>query len=381
VQGYRRPDGSVGIRNHIIVIYTSGCAQVVSEKIAALFPGIQVVGWSGCHADAFILEKLLAVGKHPNTCAVLVVSLGCESISAEDVIQGISTSGKPVESVVIQEAGGTLKAVEQGARVVEGMIEDSCQVERVGLGPADLVLGVECGGSDVTSGLAANPAVGTAVDLLIDAGGTVVFTETAELLGCEELLSARASSEKVAGEIKDAIERARREFERRGFLFSIARGNMVGGLTTREEKSIGALRKTGFSPVKGVLKLFQRPPTKGLYLLDQFAWSGLDKTPYISGEVITDPKDMVKLTACGVHLIVFTTGRGSVAGCVVSPVLKVCGNPTTYLKMRDNMDINAAPIISGSKTCQEIGMDIYEEILKVASGKRTKAEVLGHSEY
>jgi len=385
ILGYARPDGRVGIRNHVAVIYTVQCAQLAAEKISRAVKGTQVLGWPGCFVNERSFQKLISLGQHPNVAAVLVVGLGCEHMDYHLVRDEIAKSGKPTELILVQEEGGTLKTAEKGARIAERLSQYASTVPRQEMSLSDLIVGAECGGSDATSGLAANPSVGAFADLLVGRGGTMIVEEPSELLGCEEALAERAISPEVGREVIETIRACQAEGHQVG-QFSIGPGNVEGGLTTIEEKSAGALAKSGTSPLMGVLRAGELPPGKGLYLLsaDRVAKKipGVEKratnVPMDQGG---DPKGVVWLIASGAHIVLFTTGRGNPAGCAVSPVIKICGNPLTYRRMEDNMDINAGAIIEGEKTVAEVGRQIFDEVLAVANGKLTKAELLGHDEY
>jgi altronate hydrolase len=305
------------------------------------------------------------------------MALGCESTDAPVLVEEIRATGKPTDFVSIQAAGGTRSAVALGIEKATALRAVPC--ERVELGLSDLIVGVECGGSDTTSGIAANPAVGYASDRVIAAGGTVIFEETNELLGCEQALTAQAATPEVAAEILAAIRTAR-DWGVRNDVRAISAGNIEGGLTTIEEKSLGAVCKAGTTPVVGVLHggAWEQPAKPGLHLLAPYyvrqeGWTG--------GGTISDPNGVTELAACGAHLVVFTTGRGTVTGSGIVPVIKVCGNPETYARMAENMDINAGAIITGRRTIADVGEEILGRIWATASGELTKAEDLGHMEF
>jgi altronate hydrolase len=279
--------------------------------------------------------------------------------------------------VSIQAAGGTRAAIQEG--VVKASAMQALPVERVEIMLKDLIVGVECGGSDTTSGIAANPALGHAADRIVAAGGTVMFEETNELLGCESALVEQATSPAIADEILSAI-RIARDWGARTGQRAISAGNIEGGLTTIEEKSLGAVCKAGTTPVVGVLHggEWERPAKPGLHLLAPYyvrqeGWTG--------GGSISDPNGVTELAACGAHLVVFTTGRGTVTGSGIVPVIKVCGNPETFTRMSENMDINAGAIITGDRTLSEIGDEIFARIIETANGTFTKNEELGHFEF
>ncbi len=241
---------------------------------------------------------------------------------------------------------------------------------------SDLTVGTICGGSDATSGITANPAVGRAFDLLVENGARVIFEETGELIGCEQIMAARAARPGLALELIACVEKAARYYTVMGH-GSFAPGNAEGGLTTLEEKSMGAYSKSGSSPISGILKPGDVPPSAGLYLLDVVP----------DGEVrwgfpnISDIQEIGELIACGAHVTLFTTGRGSVVGSAISPVIKVCANPETYRRLSEDMDVNAGRILEGAATIEEVGREIYGRVLDIAAGGRTASEVLGHREF
>ncbi len=379
ILGYQREDGQLGIRNHVGVFFLVGCAEAVARRIVDRVPGTTLLGCRACESSSETNNKLIGLGKHPNVGGVLLAGLGCEETNAAELAHEIALAKKPVEILGIQKTGGTMKAIEQGVTLVEKLAREVAQSERAPLAPSDLIVGVECGGSDALSGLTANPAVGIAADLLIAAGGTVIFGEVGELLGCENILAERAVNPEVAQQVVEAIQRARRWCRMRG-IFKICSGNQRGGLTTIEEKSLGAVAKAGHAPIQGVLdgSYCERPPRKGLYLLNNVFYT--DQALYGAGGGF-DSTDLTSLAASGAHLVVFTTGRGSPVGSSVLPVLKVASNSQIFHYMADNMDVNAGAIIDCTRTHDQVGQEIYEEILAVCAGKQTKAEILGHGEF
>jgi altronate dehydratase large subunit len=377
ILGYARPDGQVGVRNRLLVLFTVVCAEEVSRRIAYQLDDAVVAGWRDCLTNAGAQQKMLRLAANPNVGAVLVMSLGCECSDAPFIAEQIRATGKPVELVSIQAAGGTRAAIEAGVEKARAM--QALPVERAPISLKDLIVGVECGGSDTTSGIAANPALGFAADKIIAAGGTVIFEETNELLGCESALVAQSASPEIADEILAAI-RVARDWGARTGQRAISAGNIDGGLTTIEEKSLGAVCKAGTTPVVGVLHggEWERPSQPGLHLLAPYyvrqeGWTG--------GGSISDPNGVTELAACGAHLVVFTTGRGTVTGSGIVPVVKVCGNPETYARMSENMDINAGAIITGERTLSEVGEEIFAQIVATAAGSLTKNEELGHFEF
>jgi len=367
--GYKRPDGSVGVRNHVAVISTVACANEVASRIANQVEGAGALTHNmGCGHYVFApLRPLAGLGKNPNVAAVLVVGLGCEVVSAKILAEEIAESEKPVKSIVIQEVGGTIKATKQGVKVAKSMAQKVSRLKREPFDLSNLTLGIECGGSDTTSGIAANPAVGRVADMVVNAGGTAILAETVELIGAEHVLAKRAVNEKVAKEIVEVI----RGMEERMIkslrlpVDMIAPGNIEGGLSTLEEKSLGDSYKAGSSPIQGMLEYAEIPTKKGLFIMDEPGY---------------DPESVTGIVAAGAQIVAFTTGRGTPLGSPVAPVIKITGNPKTYETMGDNIDINAGTIIEGKETIDEVGKRIYEKILEVASGEKTKAEILGHRE-
>jgi altronate dehydratase len=313
---------------------------------------------------------------HPNVGGVLLVSLGCESFDRHDLARTIRDSGRPVETLVIQQTGGTRKTVEQGRIWIESTLGTLYATPRQPLSIDELVVGTVCGGSDATSGLTANPAIGRAFDMLVAQRATAIFEETGELIGCERIMAARAANQALADILSGAVEKAARYYTVLGH-GSFAPGNADGGLTTQEEKSMGAYSKSGSSSISGLIKPGDVPATDGLYLLDVVP----------DGEVrfgfpnINDNAEIAELIACGSHLILFSTGRGSVVGSAISPVIKVCGNPETYRRMSDDMDVDAGRILEGAATLDEVGREIFDLALATARGRPTASESLGHQEF
>jgi len=371
ILGYLRPDGQIGIRNKVSIIFSTDCSRYVAQKLKMLFPeGTQIFGYpGGCGLVEGAFNKLVALGTHSSTAAALVVGLGCEGTDANQVAEAIAPTGRPVEAIKIQDAGGDLRAIEKGSRILVRMLQAASMAKRVPMSPGDLIVGTECGGSDATSGLASNPITGVAGDMLIDAGGTYMISELEELLGCSDILAKRAANDDVAGEVREAIADA----EQRCFAggrFAWGYGNIMGGLTSIEEKSYGALAKSGTKPLQGILRRYGLPKHKGFFL--QVGETG-------SGWFHGDPEGVNQFAAHGAHLAMFTTGCGSTTGGLI-PVIKVIANPTRMQLIRDNADFDATPIINGESTIQEMGAALYEEILAVAAGKLTKSEIYGHYE-
>lgn len=377
--GWLRADGRKGIRDVVAVAYLVECAHHVARRVVdlAAAEGVHLVGFPGCYPNDYALDMMKAVLSHPNVGGVVLISLGCEGFNREALSQTVAESGRPVRTVVIQAAGGTRSAVEAGLRAV-AEVRDAADrlVTRVPFGWADLVVGTICGGSDGTSGITANPATGHAFDAMVAAGATCLFEETGEMVGCEGEMSRRAASPEVAAAITASIRKAEIFYQAMGY-GSFAPGNAEGGLTSQEEKSAGAYVKSGSSPISGLLVPAQAPTSPGLYLLDVVP----DGPPKFGFPNIVDNAEIVELISCGAHMTLFTTGRGSVVGSAISPVIKVCANPETYRRLAEDMDVDAGRILEGRATVADVGAEIVSLVASVAEGRQTRSEALGHQEF
>lgn len=375
IQAYRRANGRFGIRNHLLVMPTSVCATATAERIAALVPGaVSIPNQHGCcqiDSDLSLTQKtIVGFGKNANVGAVLVVGLGCDGIQASAAAAEVAETGKPVEHIVIQECGGTLKAISKGVELAAPMARELSMQQREECDISELIMGLECGGSDPTSGLASNPTIGYASTKLVDNGGSSILSETTEVIGAEHLLAARftdpAQRDKFLNLVKAVEDRAISLGEdlRSG---QPTPGNKVGGLSTIEEKSLGCMYKAGTSPFTGALDYAETvPEAHGLYFMD---------TP---GQDIDSITGMV---AGGAQLVIFSTGRGTPTGSPIAPVIKITGNPETYEKMPDNIDINAGRIIAEGATVPQLGEELFDMMVEVCNGRMPKAESLGHHEF
>ena len=376
-QGYLRKDGRKGIRNTVAVAYLVECAHHVAREIAlADRENAQVIGFPGCFPNEYAQGMMERLCTHPNVGAVLIVSLGCESFNRRKLEKIVEESGRPVRTIVIQKVGGTRAAIAEGQDFVARAVAEIAEVPRVGMGVSDLVVGTVCGGSDGTSGITGNPAAGRAFDRLVAEGAACIFEETGELIGCEEVMAARAATPELGAALRDAIAKAARYYETLGF-GSFASGNADGGLTTIEEKSLGAYAKSGNSPISGLIKPGDRPPAGGLYLMDVVP----DGPVRFGFPNISDNAEIVEMMASGAHLTLFVTGRGSVVGSAISPVIKIAANPEMYRRLSDDMDVNAGRILDGDASLEEVGEEIYRMVLSVAGGAPTRSEALGHAEF
>jgi altronate dehydratase large subunit len=378
LQGFLRSDGRKGIRNCIVVSYLVECAHHVAREIVDSFRGqpVHLIGFGGCYPNAYADRMMNQLCTHPNVGGALLLSLGCESFNRHRLAENIAKTGRPVSTVVIQQTGGTRKSIEAGKAWVQEALEQIAKVPRAPLRVNELVVGTVCGGSDATSGVSANPAVGRAFDILVKEGAATIFEETGEMIGLEDVMSVRAVTPELGHELKTSVEKAAHYYKKMGHA-SFAPGNAEGGLTTIEEKSIGAYCKSGDSPISGLIKPGDVPRKGGLYLLDVVP----DGEPLFGFPNINDNAEIAELIACGSHVILFTTGRGSVVGSAISPVIKICANPETYERMSDDMDINAGKILRLEATVDEIGEEIYRKVLEVASGTQSCSESLGHQEF
>lgn len=376
--GWQRSDGRKGIRNVIVVAYLVECAHHVARRIVNLTSDMDVhlIGFPGCYPNQYAYEMMRAVCTHPNVGGALLVSLGCESMNREKLLCDIRASGRPTELLVIQEEGGTKSTIELGVAAVKRLQNETSKVARVPMYLNELIVGTICGGSDGTSGISANPAVGRCFDALVAADAICIFEETGELIGCETIMADRAITPELGAEIEACVAKAERYYRIMGF-GSFAPGNADGGLTTLEEKSMGAYSKSGSSPISGLIKPGDIPPASGLYLLDVVP----DGEPRFGFPNISDNAEIIELIACGSHVILFTTGRGSVVGSAISPVIKICANPETYRRLAGDMDVNAGRILEGEATLDQVGEEILQNVINVASGKRSVSEELGHQEF
>ncbi|MEY4387505.1 MAG: hypothetical protein RLY20_2788 [Verrucomicrobiota bacterium] len=375
--GYLRADGRKGIRNLVLVIYTVECAQFVAHAIAQGENDVHVIGFPGCYDNQYAIRLMLALARHPNVGAVLSVGLGCEYTQPGKIADVVRKSGRPAESFFIQEIGGTSKSVALGKEIVARLRKEISEVKRVPMTLADLTVGCECGGSDGTSGLAGNPVVGAFFDRLVDAGGRAVFEETVEMIGLRNILSSRAANEQARNELTAAYDKAE-GYCKAVRQFSASPGNFAGGLTTIEEKSMGAFAKSGTRPIQGVIKVAEAPRGPGLWIMDSVPDAHYMQFGYTNPN---DSEGIMDLISSGAQIVLFVTGRGSVIGSPISPLIKITGNTQTYQRMIEDMDFNAGRVLTGEMTLAEAGDDLVNLVSRIASGESAKPELLGHREY
>lgn len=379
LSGYPRKDGRYGIRNRLLVVYTVECASFVARKVTDELcdPDVECVGFPGCTDNAYAVHLLVSLLRHPNVGAVLAIGLGCEYIQAEWLASSTESEGKPAAWFTIQKEGGTIPSIAKGVSVGNSLLRRIHKEPRSDMPIEALCIGAECGGSDWTSGIAGNAVVGTFFDRLVDRGGTAVFEEIVEAVGLRDMLTERGISPTAKMEIEATYDKAMK-YCRSVRQYSISPGNFAGGLSSIEEKSMGALVKSGSRPIQGVLKVGSDIPRPGLWLLDS------TPDPYWMQFGITNPNDsegLMALASTGCQLTFLVTGRGSVIGSAVAPVCKITGNPDTFRHMEGDMDFNAGKILEGQCTMDELSDELMEAVLSYALGKKTKSEELGHKEY
>jgi len=370
--GYRRKDGKVGVRNHVAVIPSVVCANEVVESIVHNTVMTQgIIHHQGCCQTPPDLERvtncLIKIGENPNVGAALIVSLGCEGVDTDRLEAEIRATGKPVERINIQELGGTSAAIQAGIDKAQKLIRQISGCQRTEIDMSNFVMGIKCGASDTTSGVASNPVIGYVADKIVDLGGTVIFGETTEFIGAEHILKRRAKDEKVASE----IDRIVNEMENRAKAIGVdmrkgqpTPGNIAGGLSTIEEKSLGAIVKSGTKTIEGVIGYTEAPTGKGLWIKD----SPGREIELLSGMAVG-----------GAQVILFSTGRGAPQGFPVVPVIKICGNPVTYDRMDKDMDINAGKVVTGEKSIEEVGEETFDMLMRVACGETSKGEAIKYT--
>lgn len=378
INAYLRADGRKGIRNIVAVAYLVECAHHVSREITYPFreSGAHLIGFPGCFPNAYSYKMMERLCTHPNVGAVLLISLGCEGFNKGKLLETIRASGRPTKLLVIQETGGTRSTIAEGQAWVKQTLAQLEHTPRAPMAIDELIVGTICGGSDATSGLTANPAMGRAFDFLVEKNAVCIFEETGELIGMEHWMAERAQHPALGEEIVKTVAKAAKYYATFGHA-SIGPGNADGGLTTIEEKSLGAYAKSGQSTISGIIKPGDVPMGGGLYLLDVVP----DGEPRFGFPNISDNAEIAELIACGSHVILFSTGRGSVVGSALAPVIKVCANPETYRRLQDDMDVDAGRILEGRASLDDVGREIHDLVLRVANGEQTRSEALGHQEF
>lgn len=373
--GYKRPDGRVGVRNKIFILPASVCASDTTRIVAANVEGaVTFNNQNGCSQverdQQLTMDVMAGMAANPNVYGTVVISLGCENCQMNLVLEAIKErTNKPIAHFIIQENQGTIKTIELATRAAKKMAQEASLLQREEFPISELIVGTECGGSDPTSGLAANPLIGELSDRMVENGGCSILSETTEFIGAEHILAQRAKNPTVKQQIFDIVHRYEKALQlvgeevREG---NPSPGNKAGGLTTLEEKSLGCIHKGGHTVVNAVYDYGKQVKGKeGLVIMD---------TPG------NDPSSVAGMVAGGAQVVVFSTGRGTPTGNPICPVIKITGNKITYTNMEDNIDIDASPIIYGQKSLSQMGDELLQEVIEVSNGKITKAEALGYTE-
>jgi altronate dehydratase large subunit len=375
MMGYVRPDGRYGVRNYVLVLSSVGCANHVADLIAKGIPGaVSLRNAKGCgqlgKSAEMMSRCLVNLSQNPNVFGTVVVGLGCETMRPHELAQRMrSLSDKPVYDITIQEEGGSSAAVEKGRTLVKELVERAEKVTPSEMGLGDLVLGTNCGGSDATSGIAANPTIGYVSDAVVGAGGTVLLGETTELIGTEHILARRAATPKVRDDILRLVGTLEHDLVESGVDVRGANpspGNMRGGLSTLEEKALGGISKGGTSKIQQVIEYGARPDRAGLVIMD---------TPGYDIESVSG------MVAGGAQVVIFSSGRGTPTGCALAPVIKVTGNDETFKSMGENIDFDASGVITQGRSIREEGKRLLGLLDRVCSGEQTVSERLGFDDF
>jgi len=365
--GYERADGTVGIRNHVVVVPSVSCANPTAEAIARAVPGVvPLLHGNGCGrggADMICHSTTLQnICRNPNVAGVLVVGLGCEIVSAEGMAMVSAFAGRRVERIMILEIGGSRKAIQRGVELVREMKAEADRQEKKAFALDRLLVGLECGGSDAFSGVTANPGIGLVSDWLVDQGASVILTETTEMIGTAHILQKRAASPEVAEKLALMIDAQEKKSQRvLGPMakLAISPGNQDGGMSCIREKALGCIAKSGSRPIRQVTEYGEIPAQRGVIVMDGPGY---------------DTESMTGLAAAGAQVIIFATGRGNPIGFPIVPVVKVVSTSAVYNRLRDDIDINAGIILEGG-SLQAVADDIRDLLKRVANGEETRAEI------
>jgi altronate dehydratase large subunit len=365
--GYRRANGTVGIRNHVAILAVTDSVNGVVRHLGQLVKDtLPIEVWYGRgqfgEDDAIFRRTQAGLASNPNIAAVLIV--GLESTSVKHATEAIGKSSKPVASIAVQDVGGTVEALAAGVRALLPLVQDASAQRAEEFPLSELILGVECGGTDTTSGLASNPALGWVADRVVEAGGVVYLSETSEWMGAEQMLAKRALTPEIGQQIYDSVRSIEQDALNRGVDIRGANpvpDNIRGGISTIEEKSLGAIIKGGTTTIQGLLPYAERASGKGLYLMSTAAPAA---------------ESMTGLAAGGAQLIIFTTGQMNIMGCTVSPTIKITGNPRTAKRLADNVDVDVSPMLEG-ESLEWGGQKVLDMLIATASGRLTRSETLG----
>ena len=372
--GYKRTEGRAGIRNHVLILPSCACASESCRVVASQVKGtVNVIFNTGCSDVAANTEMnqrvLVGFALNPNVYGVVIIGLGCETVPHQELREKIEAlTAKPVVSFGIQEEGGTVRTIEKAVRAARAMAAEAGRQQREPCALSNILLGIECGGSDATSGIAANPVVGELSDRLIDLGASTMMSETIEFIGGEHMLARRGATREIHNEIINMCRRYEEHLAAAGQDCRAGQptpGNKAGGLSTLEEKSLGCILKGGTRPVVEVLEEAERPTKTGAIIMDTPGYDIASVTSMVAG---------------GCNVVVFTTGRGTPTGHALAPVIKVTGNRETFQRMEDNMDFDASGVTMLEKSMEEAASELLAEVLATCDGRLTKAEAFGFSD-
>lgn len=372
--GYKRKEGRAGLRNHVLILPACACGSESARVVASQVRGaVNIVFNTGCSdvaANTAMSQKVLTgFACNPNVYGVVIIGLGCETVPHKELRDKIqSMTSKPVVSFGIQEEGGTLRTIEKAVRAARDMAAEAAMQQKELCDISELLLGIECGGSDATSGIASNPAVGELSDLLVDLGASTMMSESIEWIGAEHIVARRGATSKIHNQIIQMCKDYEEHLKAAGQDCRAGQptpGNKAGGLSTLDEKSLGCIRKGGTRPIVEVLEQGERPTKTGAVVMDTAGY---------------DISSVTSMVAGGCNAVIFTTGRGTPTGNAIVPVIKVTANASTYQKMEDNMDVDLSGIIKGTSTIKESGEGLLKFVHDICNGKMTKAEAYGFSD-
>lgn len=372
--GYKRKEGRAGLRNHVLILPACACGSESARVVASQVRGaVNIVFNTGCSdvaANTAMSQKVLTgFACNPNVYGVVIIGLGCETVPHKELRDKIqSMTSKPVVSFGIQEEGGTLRTIEKAVRAARDMAAEAAMQQKELCDISELLLGIECGGSDATSGIASNPAVGELSDLLVDLGASTMMSESIEWIGAEHIVARRGATPKIHNQIIQMCKDYEEHLKAAGQDCRAGQptpGNKAGGLSTLDEKSLGCIRKGGTRPIVEVLEQGERPTKTGAVVMDTAGY---------------DISSVTSMVAGGCNAVIFTTGRGTPTGNAIVPVIKVTANASTYQEMEDNMDVDLSGIIKGTSTIKESGEGLLKFVHDICNGKMTKAEAYGFSD-
>lgn len=376
LRGYRRPDGSWGVRNYVVVLSMVHCANTACQKIADQTDTAAIVHDMGCMegagSHALTVQGLVGAGRNPNVYGAVLVGLGCEQTDHARIARQLEERGKECAFVSIQEEGGFPEAVAKGVALAKAMKARADEAKREPMPLSALTVGVQCGGSDWTTAISGNPSIGAMSDLLVEGGGSVLMSEVEGFPGSEHIVAAHAANPRVGLEILQMVDELRRDFMQHNGGQSIADvnptpGNKEGGITTLVEKSMGNIKKMGSKPLRGILKIGEGVPRPGLYIIDNRCEG-------------PDTFNVSSFAMAGAQMTVFSSGRGSPIGNAVMPVVKLTGNPERFAALNSLFDFDSGMALEG-KTIAETGAALLDRVIEIANGAPAKNEINGNREF